>query len=105
MSPVVKYLLGVCIPYVIRVVLYSAIFKLRGISCSTVGRFVIGGAFILVGLLPLPQFLQLLAMIGASWLLISRYTDTDFPDILFISLGVEVASIFLAELLIFPLIF
>ena len=104
MSPVVAYLLNICIPYLIRIALYSVVFKLRGITCSVLGRFAIGGAFILVGLLPLPQFLQLLAMIGASWFLISRYTDAEFPDILYISLGVEVTSILVAELLILPLI-
>jgi hypothetical protein len=105
MSPVVKYLLSVGIPYFIRVVLYSGVFKLRGISCSIVGRFVIGGAFILVGLFPLPQLFQFLLMIAASWFLVSKYTDTGFPDILYISLGVEITTILVVELLIVPWLF
>lgn len=105
MSPVVKYLLSVGIPYLMRVALYSGVFKLRAISCSILGRFVISGAFIIVGLFPLPQFLQLLMMIGASWVLLNRYTDTDFPDILYISVGVELTTILVVELLILPLIF
>jgi len=105
LSPVVRYLLSVCIPYALRVGSYSAVFTLRGISCPAIGRFVIGGAFLIVGLFPVPQILHILFMVGASWLLISRYTDTEFPDILFIALGVEVTSTLLAEEVIFPLIF
>lgn len=101
-----KYLLGVGIPYVLRVVLYSGAFKLRAIACSLIGRLVIGGAFLLVGLLPLPQVLHLLAMIGASLVLITKYTDAKvYPDAVFISIGVEITSIFAMDLLIAPLIF
>ena len=104
MSPVVKYLLSVGLPYLLRVSLYSGAFKLRGISCSIVGRLVIGGAFILVGVFPLPEFLLYLMMGGASMILITRYTDTEFPDLLYISIGVEATSIAATNLLILPLI-
>ena len=87
MSPVVRYLLGIGLPYILRIVLYSEVFRLRTISCSLIGRLVIAGAFILVGLFPFPQFLQLLAMVGASLILIVRNTDAGFPDVLLISIG------------------
>lgn len=106
MSPVVQYLLGVCVPYLLRIILYIAAFKIRKISCSLINCFVIGGAFILAGLIPLPQFLSLLVMIGVPLVLITKYTDAElYPDAIFISIGVEMGSIFAMDLLIAPLIF
>jgi hypothetical protein len=106
MSPVLRYLLGIGVPYLLRVVLYSGAFKLRSIACSFTGRLVIGGAFILAGLLPLPQFLLLLVMIGVSIVLITKYTEAKvYPDALFISIGVEMTSILAMDFLIAPLIF
>lgn len=106
MSPVVRYLLGIGVPYILRIVLYIGAFKIRKISCSLTNCFVISGAFILAGLIPLPQFLYLLVTIGASLILITKYTDAKlYPDAIFISIGVEMGSIFVMELLIAPLIF
>jgi hypothetical protein len=106
MSPVTRYLLGIGVPYLLRIALYSGAFKLRSIACSFTGRLVIGGAFILAGFLPLPQFLLLPVMIGASIALITRYTEAEvYPDALFISIGVEMTSIFAMDYLIAPLIF
>ncbi len=105
MSPVARYLLGIGIPYILRIALYSGVFNLRSISCSFINRLVIAGAFILVGLIPLPHLLQPLAMVGASLILVVKYTDTGFPDVLFISVGVEMTSILAMDFLISPLIF
>jgi len=106
MSPVARYLLGIGVPYFLRIVLYSGAFKIRTIACSLTNLLVIGGAFILVGFIPLPQFLNLLATIGAPLVLITKYTDAKlYPDAIFISSGVELGSIFAMDLLIAPLIF
>lgn len=106
MSPVVRYLLGIGVPYILRIVLYIGIFKIRAIACSLINCFVIAGAFILAGLIPLPQFLSLLVTIGAPLVLITKYTDAElYPDAIFISIGVEMGSIFAMDLLIAPLIF
>jgi hypothetical protein len=106
MSPVVRYLLGIGVPYLLRIVLYIGAFKLRKIACSLTSCFVIGGAFILAGFLPLPQFLYLLVTIGASLVLITKYTDAKvYPDAILISIGVELGSIFAMDLLIAPLLF
>jgi hypothetical protein len=106
MSPVVRYLLGIGVPYLLRIALYFGAFKLRSIACSFAGRLVIAGAFILAGLLPLPQFLLLLVMIGASIVLITKYTAAQvYPDAVFISIGVEMTSFFATDFLIAPLIF
>lgn len=106
MSPVVGYLLGIGVPYLLRIVLYVGAFKIRTIACSLTNCFVIGGAFILAGLIPLPQFLYLLVTIGASLVLITKYTDAKlYPDAIFISVGVEMGSIFVMDFLIAPLIF
>src|SRR3990172_6800697 len=104
MSPVVRYLLSIGVPYLLRIALYSGAFKLRSITCSFIDRLVIGGAFILVGFIPLPQFLLLLVMIGAPIVLITRYTEAKvYPDAVFISIGVEMTSIFAMDFLIAPL--
>ncbi len=106
MSPVVRYLLGIGVPYLLRIVLYIAAFKIRAITCTLTNCLVIAGAFILATLLPLPQFLYLLVTIGVSLVLITKYTNaTLYPDATFISIGVELGSIFLMDLLITPLIF
>jgi hypothetical protein len=106
MSPVVRYLLGIGVPYILRIVLYFGAFKIWTIACSLTNCFVIGGAFILAGLIPLPQFLYLLVTIGASLVLITKYTDAKlYPDAIFISIGVEMGSIFVMDFLIAPLIF
>jgi hypothetical protein len=87
-------------------VLYIGAFKVRKITCSITGCFVIGGAFILARFIPLPQFLYLLVTIGASLVCITKYTDAKlYPDATFISIGVEMGSIFAMDLLITPLIF
>ncbi len=106
MSPVVRYLLGISVPYLLRIMLYIGAFKIRKIACSLTNCFVIGGAFILAGLIPLPQFLYLLVTIGASLVLMTKFTDAKlYPDAIFISIGVEMGSIFAMDLLIAPLIF
>ena len=106
MSPVVRYLLGIGVPYILRIMLYSGAFKIRNIVCSLTNCLVISGAFILAGLIPLPQFLHLLVTIGASLVLITKYTNAKlYPDAIFISVGVELGSIFAMDLLIEPLIF
>ena len=106
MSPVVRYLVESGVPYLLRIALYSGAFELRSLTCSFIDRLVIGGAFILARFLPLPQVLIPVVTIGISIILLTKYAGAKvYPDAVFISIGVEMASIFIMDLLIEPLIF
>ncbi len=103
----VEILLLAVLPFIVRIVLYSAIFRLRAIHIKLINCLILAGAGYFTGVvpIPLPYLMRFALTIGLSMFLITRYTEAEiFPDVLLIPIGVELASQLSIDHVLLPLL-
>ena len=104
-EPVLRYIISVFVPYLVRIALYRTAFKIRSIACMPTNLLVISGGFILAGLLSGIPFLRFLLALGVPIVLVNRYTDASPADTFGIAVVVELVAYLGVDYLIMPLIF